>query len=67
MIETCTSPLRSRVEAAAFLGLAPNTLAVWACTKRYSLPYVRVGCLIKYRQADLEAFVSQRLVDGEGF
>lgn len=67
MIETCSSPLRSRAEAAAFLGLAPNTLAVWACTKRVPLPFVRIGRLVKYRQADLDAFILSNLTAQEVF
>lgn len=56
--------LRSRKEAAQFLGVEPNTLAVWACSNRYSLPYVRVGRLAKYRQADLDAFVQANVING---
>lgn len=56
--------LRSRKEAAQFLGGEPNTLAVWACSNRYPLPYVRVGRLVKYRLADLEAFIEANVIDG---
>lgn len=50
--------LLSRREAAAFLGILEQTLAVWACTKRYNLPVVKVGRLCKYRRSDLERFVN---------
>ena len=43
------SELLSRVEAAAYLGVAKQTLAIWACNKRYDLPYVKIGKLVKYR------------------
>ena len=43
------SELLSRREAAAYLGVAEQTLAVWKCTKRYDLPYVKIGKLVKYR------------------
>lgn len=43
------SELLSRVEAAAYLGVAKQTLAIWACTNRYDLPYVKIGKLVKYR------------------
>ncbi|SOE81042.1 Helix-turn-helix domain-containing protein [Caballeronia arationis] len=49
--------LIDRAAAAAYLGTKPQTLAVWACTKRYPLPYVKVGRRVMYRLADLEAFV----------
>jgi len=54
--------LLTRVEAAEYLGISSKTLAVWACVKRYSLPYVKVGCLVKYRRADLDAFIAERTV-----
>ena len=50
--------LLTRREAAAFLGVQENTLAVWACTKRYPLPVVKVGRLAKYRLSDLQRFIS---------
>tara|TARA_B100001564_G_scaffold285327_1_gene248212 strand:- start:2013 stop:2219 length:207 start_codon:yes stop_codon:yes gene_type:complete len=52
--------LLTRKEAAAFLGIGEHTLAVWACTKRYNLPYVKVGRLVKYRYSDLQAFLESR-------
>ena len=55
--------LLSRNEAAAFLGVKPNTLAVWATNKRYALPYVKVGSLVRYRRSDLEHFIERRTVD----
>lgn len=55
-------PLLSRKQAAEFLGLAPQTLAAWATNKRYDLPYVHVGRLVKYRIADLERFITSRTV-----
>ncbi len=54
--------LLTRAEAAAFLGVSKGTLEVWACTKRYPLPYVKVGRLVKYRLSDLQAFVAARVV-----
>jgi hypothetical protein len=53
-------------QAAAYLRLRPLTLANWRTTKRYALPYVRVGRLIRYRLKDLEAFISSRTVGRDG-
>lgn len=53
------SKLMSRREAAHYLGVAPQTLAVWACTQRYYLPLVKIGRHVKYRQSDLEAFIAR--------
>lgn len=57
------SNLLTREQAAAYLGVTARTLAVWACVKRYNLPYVKVGRLVKYRRADLDAFIARRTVE----
>lgn len=59
------SKLISRKEAADLLGTTEGTLAVWACNKRYNLPMVKVGRLVKYKLSDLEAFIERRTVGGE--
>ena len=43
------------------LGVSTTTLSTWRCTKRYPLPYVKVGRLVRYRLADIEAFEVARL------
>ena len=53
--------LLSRQQAAEFLGVKEHTLAVWASNKRYNLPYVKVGRLVKYRYSDLLTFIENRL------
>lgn len=47
-------------QAADYLGIAVETLNVWRCTKRYDLPYIKVGRLVKYRQSALDAFLESR-------
>lgn len=49
--------LLTRKEAADFLGLSEGTLAVWKVTKRYPLPVIKVGRLVRYRESDLIAFL----------
>ncbi len=56
------SELLTRDEAAAFLGIKPQTLAVWLSAGRYSLPCIKVGRLVRYRLRDLEAFLESRTV-----
>lgn len=65
MNTTDTTQLRSRADAARYLGVAPQTLAVWACTQRYHLPLVKIGRHVKYRQSDLDAFIERNTVGGE--
>lgn len=64
-VSTAVSTLLTRREAAAYLGVAEQTLAVWKCTGRRSLPFVKIGRLVRYRKADLDAFILQHLQDFE--
>ncbi|HOD81764.1 MAG TPA: helix-turn-helix domain-containing protein [Phycisphaerae bacterium] len=50
----------TRQKAAEYLGVTPQTLAVWQCTRRYSLPAVTVGRAVRYRVADLERWLAER-------
>ncbi|GAB3514214.1 hypothetical protein GCM10027442_28520 [Emticicia fontis] len=53
--------LFSRKEAAEYLSISPNTLAVWASTGRYQLNFIKVGRAVRYRRSDLNKFLEQRL------
>jgi excisionase family DNA binding protein len=57
------SALMTPAQAAAYMGVEVATLAVWRCTGRYALPYLKVGRLVRYRQSDLDAFLKVRSVD----
>lgn len=59
------SDLLSREQAAEYLGVTPQTLAVWASTHRYDLPFVKIGRLVKYRKADLDTFITSRVIYGK--
>jgi len=43
------SDLLTRKEAAVYLGIAEQTLAIWHCTKRYDLPCAKIGRLVRYK------------------
>ena len=45
---------------AEVLGVRVSTLANWRVTGRYSLPYIKVGRLVRYRVADLAAWLAKR-------
>jgi excisionase family DNA binding protein len=49
-------------QASEVLQVSPETLNVWRATRRYKLPYVKVGRSVRYRLSDLEAFIQERLV-----
>ena len=53
--------LLSRAEAAEILGVTKGTLDIWACTKRYNLPFIKIGRLAKYRLNDLNEFINNNI------
>lgn len=56
---TNNDPLLTPQEAAAYLGVAEQSLANWRTTGRYQLTFVRVGTrMIRYRKSDLDAFIA---------
>lgn len=58
---TTTRPkLLTEAEAADYLAVEPQTLCAWRCTRRYNLPFIKVGRLVRYRPEDVEAFLESR-------
>ncbi|OAI14216.1 excisionase [Methylomonas koyamae] len=53
-------------DAAEYIGVTPRTLEVWRCTKRYQIPFIKVGRLVKYRKSALDAFLESRTIGAEG-
>lgn len=53
--------LLTRKEAAAYLGIAEQTLAVWKCTGRYYLPCAKIGRIVRYRKSDLDGFIAKHM------
>ncbi len=54
-------PLWDRKTAARYLSLAPNTLAVWDCTKRHDLKPIKLGRAVRYRKSSLDAFLASQV------
>jgi hypothetical protein len=52
--------------AAAYLGVQPQTLAVWRCTGRYGLPFEKIGRCVRYRQSALDAFRARQTFTSTG-
>lgn len=61
--EKPTTDLFTRKQAAAYLGVCENTLAIWASKKRHALKYIKVGRLVKYRKAHLDEFLEHQTVE----
>ena len=55
-----TRELVDEQEAARILDTTPGTLSVWRSTGRYNLPFIKVGRNVRYRRADLEAWLEER-------
>ena len=63
---TLSSDLLTAIEAAEFIGVQVQTLAVWRTSGRYDLPFIKVGRLIKYRRSDLEKWLADRTATQTG-
>ena len=56
------SDLINTEQAAAYLGVTSRTLEVWRCTKRHSIPYIKVGRLVKYRKTELDRWLARQTI-----
>ena len=64
-----TTPQRQMLteqDAAEILGVKASTLCNWRCTGRYNLPFIKTGRLVRYRIADLAAWIAKRRIGAEG-
>ena len=48
-------------QAAEYIDVQPNTLNCWRNTGRYSLPFLKIGRNIRYRQSDLDLWLEARV------
>lgn len=55
-----TSDLLNEVQAAAILNTGVGTLQVWRSTGRYKIPFIKIGRNVRYKRADLEAWIESR-------
>lgn len=55
--------LLTPAQTARYLGVAIGTLAVWRCTARYPLPFVKIGRRVMYREQDITNFIENGLSD----
>jgi hypothetical protein len=46
-------------------GIPVGTQAVWRCTKRYAIPYIKLGRLVRYNRRDIELWLKSRTIGGE--
>ena len=50
-------PLLTPSQVADILGVTIGTLAIWRCTGRYPLRWVKCGRLVRYRECDVLQFI----------
>ncbi|MGE5525215.1 MAG: helix-turn-helix domain-containing protein [Rhodospirillaceae bacterium] len=62
MVQDHKDSLLNEREAAETLHVSTGTLQVWRSTRRYPLPFVKIGRAVRYRRSDLEAFIKSRTV-----
>ncbi len=53
-------------QVAKVLDIKSTTLGNWRCTGRYHLPYIKTGRLVRYRIADLAAWIAKRRTGAKG-
>lgn len=58
------TPFLSCEDAADYLQVSVRTLDVWRCTRRYEIPYVKIGSRVRYRKSDLDAWLESRTSHG---
>lgn len=51
-----------RIETAKKMRVTPETLAVWASTKRHDLPYIKIGRKVYYRLSDINNLIKSRTI-----
>jgi excisionase family DNA binding protein len=54
--------LLTRDQAAQYVGVKPQTLALWRSVGRYGIPVIKVGRLVRYRRTDLDAWLEARTI-----
>lgn len=57
--------LLTEAQAAEILNVEPGTLSVWRCTKRYNIPFVKVGRSVRYSRKALQDWIDSRTSGGE--
>ncbi|MGA2585359.1 MAG: helix-turn-helix domain-containing protein [Tepidisphaeraceae bacterium] len=59
-IAEITTQLMTPEQTAAMLAVKTQTLALWRCSGRHNLPFLKVGSKIRYRKSAVETWLEQR-------
>ncbi len=57
-------PRLPHAQAAAYIGISPNTLQNWRVCGRddRKIPFVKVGSLVQYRRSDLDRWLAKNTI-----
>ncbi len=66
MIAKQKTELLTPNQAAEYLGVKAQTLAVWRSTGRYGLRFIKVGKRVQYSLADLDSFLDANTMTHTG-
>jgi predicted DNA-binding transcriptional regulator AlpA len=58
--------LLSPKQVEAEYGIPVGTQAIWRCTRRYPIPYIKLGRLVRYNRSAVETWLESRTINGEG-
>ncbi|QGZ54305.1 helix-turn-helix domain-containing protein [Paraburkholderia acidiphila] len=50
-------------QAATYLSINEHTLAQWRSNRQQRIPFVKIGGRVRYRKADLDAWIQSRVVE----
>jgi len=61
---TDPDPRLRHAQAAAYIGISPNTLQNWRISGRQDrkIPFLKVGSLVQYRRSDLDAWLAKNTI-----
>lgn len=48
-------------EVADLLNIKENTLAIWRCKGTSTLPFIKIGRCVRYREEDVQAFIGSQM------
>lgn len=57
------TPLLDDQQLAEILGVSPKTIANWRCSKRLQIPHIKLLRSVRYREADIAAYLATRTVN----
>ena len=49
-------------QVAKLIGVRPQTLAVWRSTKKFGLPYIKIGHAVRYHETAVRRWLQDRTV-----